>query len=195
MTSLERIAIVCRQAILTRFGKRSCVESGALVSRVLHGLGVPHRMAVCEAQAFNRVMADALRAGAPIEEIARMRGGWSVLVGAPSEADDFPGRQDRKKNRFVGHVVVFAEANGTTVLIDPSADQMDRPGHGLRISGPLCCPVPANEKVLHIGSGSGMVVYRLREGAFPPDPVRSRIIGRLAARLLGELKDTARNPG
>lgn len=183
----QALARACRAAVRRRYIATSCIETAFLFERTAHHLGLVATRVVCQVVAFSPAMAEALARGEDPNEAMKRPECWSVGVGVMQGPEDFVGRLDRKGNRFVGHVVCLAGDR----LVDPSADQMSRPGKGLVIDAPIVARVGAKEGndvevITRVPSGA-VVRYTLYPDIPPPEPKTNRILERTAKRLASEL--------
>lgn len=112
-----------RARILEQFGARSCIASTRIALEVCRGHGIEAWPQAVKVEALNARAVQAQR-----EDVSFALGSFSLAVeGTGSVAT---GERD-------GHLVlVFKDSKGE-VLLDLSADQMDRPQHDLRITKPV----------------------------------------------------------
>lgn len=112
----------------------SCIETSYLLERAAAQFGLRMRRVVAQVHAYSPRMADAIRDGLSLDELrqlAEQPGYWSVSIGVPRPGE-WMGKSDVAANRFIGHVVCLtAETPTMRLLVDPSADQMNRPQYGL----------------------------------------------------------------
>lgn len=182
-----QVAKACRAAVKERYVDRSCIETAFLFERTAHHLGLPASRVVCQVLAISKLMAAELYRGVPPEEIPNEYGYWSVHIGQLQSPEDFVGRREDEKNRFVGHVVCLVDGR----LIDPSADQMNRPEKGLILDEPVITRLDDEEpNMAYTQTPHGVSVrYTLHPDVPVPKPRSDRILERTARRLAKELLD------
>lgn len=174
------LAKECRTLVQQRsFLVNACIESAFLFERAAHHLGLEVRRVVCQATAMSPLLAQAVADGRGATVNMDEPGYWAVAVGALQSKEDFVGRSEPDKNRFVGHVVCLTE----DALIDPSVDQMNRPAKGLILDEPLVCPFDGELTVVSINHHGSVVKYRLHPDVAIPVPKTNKILERLAKGL------------
>lgn len=185
-----QVAKACRAAVKDRYVDRSCIETAFLFERTAHHLGLPASRVVCQVLAISKLMAAELYRGVPPEEIPDEYGYWSVHVGQLQFPEDYVGRMEDEKNRFVGHVVCLVDGR----LIDPSADQMNRPAKGLILDEPVIARLDDEEpNMAYTLTPHGVSVrYTLHPDVPVPKPKSDRILERIARRLAKELQASLR---
>jgi len=177
------LAKECRTLVQQRsFLVNACIESAFLFERAAHHLGLDVRRVVCQATAMSPLLAQAVADGRGATVNMDEPGYWAVAVGALQSKEDFVGRSEPDKNRFVGHVVCLTE----DVLIDPSVDQMNRPAKGLILDEPLVCPFDGELTVVGINHHGSVVKYRLHPNVAIPVPKTNKILERRAKGLADE---------
>jgi len=130
---LDWFAIVTRAEVLQIWRPDSCIESTRVGLAVLERYGYSARPVVTGVVAANAAAIPLARRGVPVPEWPK--GAWTV--GVTAEGNHLP-------DRFDGHLVlVLRRAGGRRLLIDLSADQMDRPERDLRIRGPIIGALPS----------------------------------------------------
>jgi hypothetical protein len=125
---LGRLTRAVRAAVLEKFSPDSCIASSRVLIDVLRSLGVLARPVAVRTVALNAEAFRLFAEDVPVEN-------WpptahSVGVAATGEKTD---------GRWDGHLVVVSG----DWLIDPSADQMSRPGKNLVLDDPLVMPLYA----------------------------------------------------
>lgn len=182
------LAARCRAVALQRYIVTSCLETTQLFERAAFHLGVDVVRTVCQASAYTPKLAEQIRAGNVDKSSLGQPGIWAVGVGIPQYPEDFVGRLDLAKNRFVGHVVCLIEDH----LIDPSADQMSRPKWEMPITAPVVCHLSARSKeegVAWAQTPQGVLLkYVLYPDVTVPLAKQSKILERLAAGIAREMR-------
>lgn len=188
---VSHLAARCRAVALQRYIVTSCLETTQLFQRAAFHLGVEVARVVCQASAYTPKLAEQLRAGNVDKSTLGQPGVWAVGVGIPQYPEDFVGRLDLAKNRFVGHVVCMVDGH----LIDPSADQMSRPKREMPITEPVVCRMSARSKeegVAWAETPHGVLLkYVLYPDLEVPLARQSKIIERLAVGIARELHAAA----
>ncbi|MBC8738546.1 hypothetical protein F6X40_17440 [Paraburkholderia sp. UCT31] len=183
-----QLATQCRAWVKSRYKATSCIESAFLFERTAHHLGLGVKRAVCQATAMTPLLAQAVAEGRDAEALMSEPGYWAVGVGLPESSDDFVGRKELDKNRFVGHVVCLTERH----LIDPSVDQMSRPAKGLFLDSPLIASYEGKAIVVGFGQRGAIVRYVLHLNVAPPAPRTDKKLERAARSLAQEWLNSPR---
>ena len=181
-----KLATECRALIKERYRVTSCVESAFLFERTAHHLGLTATRVVCQATAMTPLFAQAVAEGLDVKPLLSEPGYWAVSVGELQFPGDFVGRMEVAKNRFVGHVVCLAAGH----LIDPSVDQMSRPGRGLTLDEPLVCEYGEGLIVVGCHPKGALVRYVLHPDVPAPKPKTDKILERLAKGLAQKWSDS-----
>lgn len=110
-----------RAKILEKFQPTSCIASTRIGLEVLRSRGIECYPQACRVEALNPRAVEATKQG------------QGHALGTFSLGVEGTGAYDLADGSWDGHlVIVFRDAKGE-VLLDLSADQMDRPQHGLRV--------------------------------------------------------------
>jgi hypothetical protein len=119
----------------------SCISSSRILLEVLQRRGISGRVMPVSAGAFNETAARLVLDGVPMQEWPDEA--WSVGIGAIAEVGPQGG--------WDGHLVVIARSSAEhdlgapRVLLDPTADQMDRPERGIIVGGPVTFSIEADQ--------------------------------------------------
>lgn len=182
---VAQLAQACRSVVLNRFTLvTSCIETAYLLERTAFHRGLSLRRMVCQATAFSPLMAEAISEGADLASLKGQPGYWAVAIGSCAQSGDFVGRMEAEKNRFVGHVICLAD----DLLIDPSADQMNRPTKGLHIPGPVLTAAYDGAVIVAETDSGAIVRYVLHPDVAVPRPKSDRMLERMAQRLANSLQ-------
>lgn len=174
---LMKLAQECRKRIRERYPRdTSCIESAFLFERAAGLLGQVVRRVVCQATAMTPLLAQAVAEGRDSKELMDLPGYWAVAVGMLQSPEDFVGRKDLEKNRYVGHVVCLTD----TYLIDVSVDQMNRPARQLVLDEPLVAPYEGQLVVMGFNRHNTIVKYVLHPDVPAPNPRTDKILERMA---------------
>lgn len=174
-----KLATQCRAWVQSRYAVTSCIESAFLFERTAHHLGMEVTRVVCQATAMTPLLAQAVAEGRDAKPLMSEPGYWAVGVGLPQFPDDFVGRMELEKNRFVGHVVCLTD----THLIDPSVDQLNRPDKQLFLEHPLIAPYEGGAIVVGFGGQGTVVRYVLHATVPVPAPRTDKKLERTAKTL------------
>jgi hypothetical protein len=177
-----QLATRCRMSMESRYKATSCIESAFLFERTAHHLGLSVSRVVCQATAMTPLLAQAVAEGRDARELMSEPGYWAVGVGLFQSPDDFVGRTELGKNRFVGHVVCLTEDH----LIDPSVDQLSRPDRGLVLDRPLIARYEGKTIVVGFGQQGTVVRYVLHPTVPVPAPRTNKKLERTARTLAQE---------
>lgn len=128
------------------------------------------------------LLAQAVAEGQAASALMSQPGYWAVAVGMLQSPEDFVGRVEVEKNRFVGHVVCLAEGH----LVDPSVDQLSRPLKGLHIDEPLVADYDGRRVVVGFNRRGSVVKYVLHPDVPVPAPRTDRKLERMAIALARE---------
>lgn len=128
------IAVATREVLLTVYGRDSCIASTLIGQKVLAHYNVQSRAVATMVAAYNDSGLEMSTSGRPYSEWPVMA--WSVGVQGT-------GVMNMETKRYDGHVVlVIKPAGSPRVLLDLSADQLDRPERNLRVPGPIAAELP-----------------------------------------------------
>lgn len=162
----------------------SCIETAFLFDCVAQQLNLPLKRAVCQVTAFSPKLAQAIANKMDTQSLITEPGYWAVDVGHLQEPGDYVGRAMPERNRYVGHVVCLL---GDDLLLDVSADQMDRAAKGLVVDGPVLAQLDSQPVVWAENAHGTVFRYQLHPNVPAPNPRSSdRILTRLARRLAQE---------
>lgn len=130
---LTDFAAVTRAEVLRQWKPNSCIVSTRIGQLVLARFGFTARPVVTAVVAANAEAAKLIERDIPLSQWPASA--WSVGVAA--QGDHHPGG-------FDGHLVLVLrrQVGLRRLLIDLSADQMDRPHRGVRVPGPVIGTVP-----------------------------------------------------
>ena len=123
---LYTVTAITRRHILELYPPNSCIASTRILIEVLRYFGCRAEPLPVKVLACNAAAAPLLEAGTPIAQWPESA--YSIGVDATGTRAD---------KGWDGHLVVTANRH----LIDPSADQLDRPDHDLRVPGPIVLPI------------------------------------------------------
>lgn len=128
------IAVATREIVLTEYSRDSCIASSLIGQKVLAHYKVQARPVAAAVAAYNEPGLQMSRTNLPPNEWPEEA--WSVGVQGS-------GVMNMDTKRYDGHVVLILKPQGSPrVLLDLSADQMDRPERGLRVPGPVAVEMP-----------------------------------------------------
>lgn len=127
---LDRFADVTRAEILRWWRPNSCIVSTRLGLEVLKYFGVGAAAQAVTVAAFTKAAAAAIIAGENPRDF-----GHSVGIAGTDEIT----MQPDGRRSWDGHLVI--RLTQQPVLIDLSADQLDRPQRGLRVPQPIIAPI------------------------------------------------------
>lgn len=128
------IAVATREILLTEYSRDSCIASSLVGQKVLAHYSVQSRTVATKVAAYNDSGLEMSASGRPYSE-------WPVT--AWSVGVQGSGVMDMETKRYDGHVVlVIKPAGSPRLLLDLSADQMDRPERHLRVPGPVAVELP-----------------------------------------------------
>jgi hypothetical protein len=177
------LAIACRKYTRAEYSQHSsCIETAYLFKACAFQLDSSLKvdLMVCQTTAFSPDFANLIRQGiSPHDVSLDTPGVWSVGIGQLQSTDDFVGREDKSKNRYVGHVVCIAEG----YIIDPSADQMNRPLKNLHISDPVIGLLDETDVCELVNENGCVIAYRLHPLVTPPFPKSNRKLDREAKKI------------
>lgn len=127
----------------------SCIESTRLLLNVLARLDLPARPQATQVKAHNQIARDALQRGVTLAQWPRSA---ALLASA-----DIP-----KPGGWGGHLVAVLRTPTGRLLLDPTADQFDRPGR-LEVPGPISLVLPPtwtpDDPAVHSPDGNSKVEY------------------------------------
>jgi hypothetical protein len=176
----------CRTVALERYVASSCIETSQLFVRAAAHLGLTASRVVCQVVAYSPQLAAKIKDGSATRDTMTQPDMWSVGLGIPQYPEDFLGRMDIAKNRFVGHVICLAEDH----LIDPTADQMSRPERQMPLPGPVLIKLADEMKTAKVAwtetADNVLLKYVLYPDVKAPAPMREKIIDRLALGIARE---------
>lgn len=127
---LYALTAIARQATLTRYETASCVMSVRVVLAVMEPYGLIARPSTVNIAAFNKEGWANAQAGTPLARWPR---------DAHSVGVDSDGTTSEKN--WNGHLVAIVRSTTGRILVDPSADQLDRPQHNIHMS-PVVAALP-----------------------------------------------------
>lgn len=189
---LHQLAFECREFTKRKFIlQTSCVETSFLFARTTELLGLKSKRIVAQAMAYSPKLAALIQSGELESNQRFLDKYWSVGVGILQFEDDFVGRSQPEKNRYVGHVICLVETSKGTAFVDPSADQMSRPQHDLTIAEPIVIWPCPDANLISVKNSRGVLVrYTLHSEVAPPE-VKSatRILERAAKKLAEKYKE------
>ncbi len=193
----KRLALEVHQIIRGHYKLvTSCIEAAYLFQRAALNLGEDVRRSVAQVMAYSPLLAEEIAKGKTMQEcsdLAGKPGYWAVAVGYPESASDRFGASDRRRNRYVGHVVCTVEDRDHMLVIDPSADQMNRPLYGLKIDEPVVSRVPRLTRHILLRSDDGvMISYDLFPDMPLPLPRTQAWLDRQARVLADRVRSTER---
>lgn len=181
----ESLARVCRALIRNDYPRvTSCIETSYLFERTAFYLGLSVTRVVCRAGAYSPLLAKAIGEGKTPKECMEFDDHWSVMVGYNQSPEDYLGRIDNERNRFVGHLVCVAD----NVLVDASADQMSRPTKGMPITGPVLTRIKTGNVVIAETHDGVVVRYELHPEVAVPMPKSDRRLDRRAKALAAQIR-------
>ena len=180
------LAKACRALIRKNYVLvTSCVETSFLFERTAHHLGLTAPRVVCQVMAYSPAMAAAMDTGELVKDRVGEPGFWAVGIGQLQYPEDYVGRLEPEKNRFVGHVVCLPD---NSCLADPSADQMHRPERGLLVPYPVVCRISSeHDRVITRNPEGTVLVYQLHRTVPVPRPRTDKILERMARTLAKSL--------
>lgn len=130
---VDLLVAKARPLILADFRADSCLASTRVAFDVLRAAGVRVKPMVTESVALNAQVCAAIDADRSLDED-------DVAAGARLVQTDLTlARHDTK--RFPGHLVAVLPDD--RLLVDLSADQVDRPAKGIYVPGPVVIPLTA----------------------------------------------------
>jgi hypothetical protein len=149
------IAAAVRAAVLGEFRRDSCIASARVAIGVCRYWGIPARPLAVRVAAYTRIAWDQrdVLDGLPAE--LWPEGAWAVGIAG--------GRH--RQGRWNGHLVALAEVPPGTWLLDPSLDQLARPGRGLAVAAAaFALPQgwdgdPAFEHAWEAPDGGPVIIY------------------------------------
>lgn len=128
------IAVATREIVLSEYGRDSCIASSLIGQQVLAHFKVQARAVSSAVSAYNDLAMKMTSTNLPPQEWPDEA--WSVGVQGS-------GVMNMETKRYDGHVVLIVKPQGSPrVLLDLSADQLDRPERGLRVPGPVAVELP-----------------------------------------------------
>jgi len=128
------IAVATREIVLAEYQRDSCISSSLIGQRVLDHYKVKARAVASVVAAYNDPGLQMSRTNIPPSQWPDEA--WSVGVQGS-------GVMNLDTKRYDGHVVLILKPQGSPrVLLDLSADQLDRPERGLRVPGPVAVELP-----------------------------------------------------
>ena len=143
---------------------------------------------VAQAHAQSALLAQAVQEGRDLQALFGQPGYWAVAVGLPGESEVI-GQSDSVRNRFIGHVVCVIDDGRQQWLVDPSADQMNRPERGLTIGEPIVARIPpAAASSMLVNPDGVRVRYELFPQVRAPMPRTALWLDRAAKELAAGLR-------
>lgn len=128
------IAVATREVLLTEYSPDSCIASTLVGQKVLDHYKVQARAVSTVVAAYNDEALEMINTNRPFSE-------WPVT--AWSVGVQGTGVMNMETKRYDGHIVLVLKPQGSPrVLLDLSADQMDRPERNLRVPGPVAVELP-----------------------------------------------------
>lgn len=166
----------------------SCIETSYLFQHVACRFGIAARRMVAQVHAQSALLAQAVQEGKDLRALFGQPGYWAVAVGLPGESEVI-GQSDPVRNRFIGHVVCVIDDGRRQWLIDPSADQMNRPVQGLTIGEPIVAQIPpAATSSMLVNPDGVRVRYELFPQVRVPMPRTALWLDRAARGLAAGLR-------
>jgi hypothetical protein len=182
---VDTIEKVAREEIRKDFRADSCIASTRVVIRVLKHFGIEAQPFPVKLMVFNAAFVRQLELGnrppqgeTQLAAWCEKYGAWSVGVGF-NPSDPTAGAGDPG---YVGHLIAVLPTYW--LAVDASADQADRPRHGINMPGVMTFPI--TPKFLN---GQGSVFAASPDGAFleyKPD------LGNLGHRVSPDWNDKTR---
>jgi hypothetical protein len=135
-TVLLQRATDATASVLTLAGVEpsACILGTRVLTEALAYFGVSARPTPVRVLATNRAGLSAMEAGLPVDQWPDEA--WSVGVDDRHPDHDLAATVSRR--RFPGHLVAVADG----WLLDPTAEQLNRPARGLWVEGTVGAPVP-----------------------------------------------------